>query len=42
VGDDENRPQKVIPAAVQVMIVHTLGGRIRLFFCIVCIIQIRV
>jgi len=26
VGDDENRPQKAIPAAVKAMVVDTLGG----------------
>jgi hypothetical protein len=26
VGDDENRPQKAIPAAVKAMIVDTVGG----------------
>ena len=28
-GDEENRPQKAIPAAVKAMIVDTLGGRIQ-------------
>ncbi|MDA8151952.1 MAG: hypothetical protein M0003_04430, partial [Acidithiobacillus sp.] len=28
-GDDENRPQKAIPAAVKAMIVDTLGGRVQ-------------
>ncbi|MBU2718732.1 hypothetical protein HF563_04920 [Acidithiobacillus ferridurans] len=27
-GNDENRPKKVIPAAVKVMVVDTLGGRV--------------
>ena len=29
VGDDENRPQKAIPAAVKAMVVDTLGGRVQ-------------
>ncbi|CDQ11825.1 hypothetical protein AFERRI_10133 [Acidithiobacillus ferrivorans] len=29
VGDDENRPQKPIPAAVKAMVVDTLGGRVQ-------------
>ena len=28
-GDDENRPQKAIPAAVKAMVVDTLGGRVQ-------------
>ena len=28
-GDDENRPQKAIPAAVNAMVVDTLGGRVQ-------------
>ncbi|MHB8446290.1 MAG: transposase, partial [Acidithiobacillus ferrivorans] len=28
-GDDENRPQKPIPAAVKAMVVDTLGGRVQ-------------
>jgi len=29
VGDEENRPQKAIPADVKAMIMDTLGGRIQ-------------
>ena len=28
-GDDENRSQKAIPAAVKAMVVDTLGGRVQ-------------
>ncbi len=31
-GDDENRPQKAIPAAVKAMVVDTLGGRVQVFW----------